>query len=586
MSTNPKKLTFSFDASSYWACGLFLFALAYRLLGVGWGLPNDRHWVSLHPDEPIIYLYSQQVRPGQLSFDPGFYNYGTLYLTLLRVSSDMINSYGGGPKTKSEEDTWRFIGRVDVAGRVINCLSGALTAALVFLALRRRTYLWGAVAGGIAMAVAPGHVIHSRFQTVDVFAAMLFLASVFCSMQLVPNRGGEYDEEPKWLKLALLAGLFAGLSGGTKYSGVLAILSLYAACCFIPIRQRLRLAAVGTGATVLGFFLGTPGVLTSTSKFIEDFRFEMNHTMAGHGLVFAGTQSGFLYHLANLSAGFGVILLILGAGGLLAAAIRKHPWAFVTLAAAIPTYILFGRAEVKFFRYVLPLMPLLAIGFGWLIGQAQLNPKRAWRVIVVAGLFGIGASFSQSLIATTYMMSKDPRDEAAEYLAKSTQPGEFVGLVTDPWFQSPTLYPLTAAPRSAPVQLRDEYMRSAEHPRVLRIAPENQADRKDWDLRLLDAKPQFIAYSSFENDDLARLARRANVEEEYAGQVADYKSFMEAMQKDYKLDNIFGLGGPTIHDLMYIRPTIYIWKRKTDSTTPLNGSSTTSGSNEVPASTP
>ncbi len=568
MSQTSRKPLFSFDSGAWWGLGLFVFAFGFRLLGIGWGLPNDRHLPSLHPDEPIVYLYSQQIKPGQFNFDPGFYNYGTLYLTVLRVASDMLSSYGGGPASKSEEDTWKFIGRVDLAGRIINSLAGAGTALLVFACLRRRTIFWGALAGGVAMAVAPGNVIHSRFQTVDVFGAFLFMASVACALKLTPGRDEAEQPEPKWLKWGLWAGIFAGLSAGTKYSGVLAILALFVAVFYIPKGRRLACAGVGILATAVGFFAATPGALTNTQKFIEDFQFEVLHTSTGHGLVFAGTSPGFIYHMANLSAGFGIILTILGAGGLLAAAIRKHPWAFVVLAAAVPTYILIGRAEVKFFRYVLPLIPLLAMGFGWLVGQAQISPQRWWRVAVVAGLFGIGASLSQALIASAYMMARDPRDEAADYLKKNSKPGDTVALVSDPWFQTPTLYPLTPVPRSVPFPMRDGFMKAASNPAVMRYVPDNPEERKDWDQRVLDSKPTWVVYSSYEFDDLFRLSRLNPSDPEFAGQIADFQAFMSRLEKEYQRDNLFGVGGPTIHDLMYIRPIIYIWKRKPDSRMP------------------
>jgi len=116
----------------YWALGVFAVALIVRLIGIGWGLPNEQRNQSLHPDEPVIWAYSQSIEPAKGDFTPGFYNYGTFYLTILRVSTDIVASYGGGPKDDSEQALWRAIGRYHKAGRVISALAGAGTALFVF----------------------------------------------------------------------------------------------------------------------------------------------------------------------------------------------------------------------------------------------------------------------------------------------------------------------------------------------------------------------------------------------------------------------------------------------------------------------
>ena len=74
-----------------------MFALLWRLIGINWGLPNDLHAQSYHPDEPVNLLVAQQVDISKGDFEPGFYNYPTLYLTALRVVSDMTSAYTGAP---------------------------------------------------------------------------------------------------------------------------------------------------------------------------------------------------------------------------------------------------------------------------------------------------------------------------------------------------------------------------------------------------------------------------------------------------------------------------------------------------------
>ena len=123
--------------------GLVVLAFLIRLLGVGWGLPNALHNQSYHPDELVIWSYAQQIEPSKLHFDPGFYNYGTLYLTLLRVASDVVSAYSGS-------EGWAAIGQMHLAGRLLSVLFGAGTVWFVFQMLRRRTHLFGAALEPVA----------------------------------------------------------------------------------------------------------------------------------------------------------------------------------------------------------------------------------------------------------------------------------------------------------------------------------------------------------------------------------------------------------------------------------------------------
>lgn len=577
--TPPTRSSFV-STGAVWGLAVFALALAIRLIGIGWGLPNEVRNQSLHPDEPILWMYSQRIEPTRARFDPGFYNYGTLYLTLLRLSTDVVRGYGGGPTDRSPQAEWQAIGRYHLGGRILSALAGAGMAWAVFSILLRLGSLTGAAFGGAAMALAPGVVVHSRFQTVDVVAALFLILSLSYALKLLPRAG----ESPSLVRIAALAGLFAGLSAGVKYTGILALLALGAACLYLPRGVRLVPFLVGVGTSLLAFLLTTPGAFLNTAKFIQDFGYEMRHTATGHGLVFAGTSVGYLYHLASLSAGLGAVTMLIGLAGLAAGLLRKKPWAFVLAAFALSYYVLIGRAEVKFFRYVIPLTPVLAVGFGWLIGRAQENTNRRWRWMTIGGIIGLGGATSQTSINTYWMATPDVRDEAGAYLKEKAGTGS-VALVADPWFQTPTLFPDTALPRSVPFRQREEARRAATHPRVLRYVPENPDERFDWDPRVLDENPDFVAYSSFEFDDPWRIRGERDVDPVAKLQSERMQAFLDRLRTDYEALRLYGEGGPTIHDLMYIRPRIWIWKRKTDSPTRSTGSSTTSAPSEAPANT-
>jgi hypothetical protein len=544
--------------------GIFLISFLLRLWGIGWGLPKEGQNWSYHPDEPVVYLYSRQIEPTQMDFEPGFYNYGTLYLTLLRVAGDVAETYGGG------KELWERIGAAHMAGRLISALAGAGTALVVFLMLRRRLGDAGALFGALLVAFAPGHVIHSRFQTVDVLATLFLALSAHFALKLLPTEsGGEAagSDAKAYFKLALLAGLFAGLSAATKYTGILGLATFLLALAMAQIPGKPKLALAGCVSAVLAFIVTTPGVLLNSSKFLEDFKYEMQHTSQGHGVVFAGLPSGFVWHVYNLVVGVGAILALFGIVGLVWAMVRRDRAALALGAFFVLYFILIGRAEVLFLRYTFPLLLGLAYGFGWLVKLGL--ERRGWgHAIPALGMVGLGGLFGGGLgasaVASLWMSGPDPRDAAKRHIEAQMEGSgpKAVGLVKDPWFYTPPFFPDSGAPRAMPFEARDAAMRQSSSPVLQRFVPPNPDERFDWDSRLLDMRPEYVVFSSFETEGLDRLRGRSDLTPEQKLLTDRFVAFYERLKAEYELERTFGGTGWRVHDLEYIRPLMWIWKRK------------------------
>ncbi|MBX3119317.1 MAG: glycosyltransferase family 39 protein [Fimbriimonadaceae bacterium] len=594
------------------AFGFFFVSLLIRLLGIGWGLPKEGQHYSLHPDEDVILSASRQIEPAKGKFDPGFYNYGTLYLTVERIASDVVAGYGGGPKEGDRESRFRYNGSCILAGRIINAVAGAFSVLLLLLIGLRFMSLWGACFAAGALAVAPGYVVHARFQTVDVFATFLLVCSIYFALKLLPEhahddvtedsdppdkdaettltpshlslKGGEALSDKAILKATVWAGVFAGLSAGTKYTGILAVLVLIAVHIALKRSDRWKMIGIGVAASLVAFFVATPGALLNTGKFVQDFKFEMLHTSTGHGLIFEGLPSGFLWHFVNLGTGFGGIVMILGIAGCFLAVRQKAKWLIAVLAFAILYYFLIGRAEVLFLRYTFPLMIPLALGFGYLVSAARSQQTKLGHFSVALGILALGGSAISASRMTAWMLGTDPRDQAAVYLREEAQksPNDVtVGLVSDPWYYTPTLFPDSAMMRFGP-EVYANAMAATASPRVVRYWPENREERIDWDTRLItETKPDYVVFSSFEADDLKRLEKVSGLKPEVQAKVDQFKAFTKQLFETYEpaitlgrtQDELVNLKPYAIHDLEYIRPYIWIWKRKTvPSTTPSNGS--------------
>lgn len=556
------------------AAAVFAGALLLRLAGLGWGLPNAYHNQTYHPDELINYGVAQQIDLAHGRITPGFYHYGADYFIALSVVDKMVAAYGGGePSIQNWDAYWRFVGESIWAGRLMSAFAGAGCAVVAWLILRRMTTRFGALFGAALVGIAPAFVVHSRFQTVDVFAAFwLFLSALFALRPLGAAAGSEAESDPARstgdLRDALLAGVFAGISTGSKYIGVLVILVLWIT---LGLGRKPRWwvnALAGTGACLLTFLVTNPGIFLDSAKFWADFEFELGHTATGHGLVFIGTSSGFLYHLGNLVIGIGLLATLAGLVGLIYASYRRHPWAIALLAFALVYYVVIGRAEVKFIRYTFPLLLPLCVGYGYAMGTAFRSKTRRGLALTAVGVFALTGNpffdfggFIGAARYTFFMGGPDPRDEAAAYL-RTVAPQGSVGIVKDPWFWTPPLIKDAGLPRSSMKIIYSEVAES-EHPRVLRYLPGGGLEgRQDWDSRLLtDLKPDYVVFSSFEAIDEERLRHVSNLDPGTQSLVQSYEAFMTRLQKEYTQVNVFGGLVPEIHDLMYIRPTVWIWKR-------------------------
>lgn len=546
-----------------WA--IFLVALIIRIAGMQWGLPSEKNTFSLHPDEPIVLGYSAQIDVAKGKLDPNFYNYGSLYLTTLSIANKVSTFYapaGEGPQ--AEIQTLRTM---HLTGRWISVFAGAGLVAVTFWMLLLWLPLWASVMGAAMVAVSPPLVMHSRFQTVDMLATFLLAVGLFYAVKIMVTSAANPPDIVRW---TIASGLFIGLSAGTKYSGAIAFVALFFALWFVA--KEIRLKALGAGflCMILGFLLGTPGALLNTQAFLRDFSYELGHTAAGHGFVFVETPSGFLYHFGNLVQCAGLAGLLLGLAGLGVALYKRQPESRPLIGLALFAavfYIAIGRAEVKFIRYVFPLVPVVAAGFASLIANAHKSNSAWGRGGVVVGILTLGGAGGQgglqnALLFTQWMSAPDTRAVAVDYIKNKLKPTS-VGLVSDAWFYTPLFYPEVGAPRAVPIEKRLEFMAAAQNPRIVQYTTADPSQRRNWDTRLLtETKPDVVVLSSFELDDMDRIYKagldRGNPEAEWNRA----HLFMEQLRTLYTPEIVFGEDRPTIHDLMYVRPAIYIWKRK------------------------
>lgn len=494
---------------------VLLLALALRLPGTQWELPGALHAFSYHPDELPLLSAASNLNFSAGRFDPGFYNYGTLWVYLLRIPIALSSAPGG-----------INLGLATMLARLMAACFGAGTAVVCWKAGRRVAGLPGAMVAGMVVAVAPLHVQQSQFATVDA-PATFFVA--LCLYLTVTER-------------LTLAALCAGLAAATKYTcGAVVVAPLFA-CVFAGDRKAaLRAVGLCVAAAVAGFVIGCPGAILWPREFLGGFLSEASHARTGHGLVFLQTGPGWLYHLLHsLLPGLGWPLLMLSLCAVAAWIWRPSRETGPALVFVGVFYLVLSMAEVRFARYVIPLIPAFGILTGALI---QRWPRLVW----LSGAALVMTAVYAAQLDNAFLRP-DPRTKAAEWITDHVASGSAIAVPGVPWFYSPPLSPEFG-------QLSAEARRQAAEaiPGYRLLIPE-----EDWDTGVLGKRPRYVMITSFESVDRKRLHDQR------------YEAFMETVRRDYHVSKTFGralpvgfftLGEALPHDMQYAAPQIEIYER-------------------------
>ncbi len=346
---------------------IFLLALALRLWGINFGLPNleqvdewavaDRalHIVQTGNFDPLDYR-----NPALPDTDRQAFTYPTLYTYLETgvfaarflqgVAADKYEAVANITAATVKPDFYLW-------GRALTALLGALTAVLVYVVGRR---FYGRKVGLVAalfMAFFYLNVQNSHFITTDVPSGFFALLPFLFIWPILQGRDN-------W-KLYGAAGLLAGLAVATKYNNALIMLPIVAAHLLgRPPRRWLNwnigLAMVGLLA---GFVASAPFIIFHLPNFLTDVAEIVNHYQnLGH----AGYQgdNNWLYYLQAIGYE-NLAILGLAIVGIIIAFARHKGRDLVLLSFPLVSYLQLSSYKVNFTRNLMPILPFLAI-FGGL----------------------------------------------------------------------------------------------------------------------------------------------------------------------------------------------------------------------------
>lgn len=391
-------------------------AAVLRLWPIWFGLPH----LYARPDEEVAIAKATAVLRGE--FNPHFFHWPSLtfyvFAALLGIAR-LLRALAGLDPALSDAQ------QLLVARACVACAGTATVYVLFTLGRRAAGQAAGLVASAF-LAVAILHVRDSHFAMTDVLMTFFVTLSLALILRAL-------DLEARSVSSFALAGIAGGLAASTKYNGAAVIAAMGAAQLVVWSRDRRTMlslrswlpAVVFLAAFAAAFVLTSPFAVLDFAAFRRDLLFDITHLSEGH---FVELGIGWIYHATHslpYGAGLGVFAAALPGTVILA---RRHArQAFVLLTFFVAFYGAVGNGHTVFFRYVLPLVPLVCLfaavtvvaAGGWLSARLHRSPETAAAVLalVVALPSIVYAIWFDVVLART-----DTRVIAREWLAPQIMP--------------------------------------------------------------------------------------------------------------------------------------------------------------------
>src|SRR3954468_898046 len=412
---------------------IVLVATGVRMWGITFGLPNS----DVRPDEMTVVQNSLGMLFGGIN--PRFFNWPSLEFYVVavpyRIAFEVAHFRGiFHLKFDMFRDAMINPSPYLLVPRTFSVAAGVLSVWLVYRIARELFDRTTALVAAFFLAVAYLHVRDSHFGVTDVPMTALALCALVCLNRAV--------SAPTLLRRWALAGVVAGLTASTKYSGA-ALIPVGVIAATIAggsqdesssWRNAARRATIFLGCTLFGFVAGTPYSVLAYPAFFEGVRFESHHLATGHGIQLG---LGWVYHLMfTLRYGLGAPLLVASIAGIPILAIAS--WRKAALVCTFPVlyYLLLGRGTTVFVRYMIPIVPFLCItaAVSVMAVTSRLAPRSANTRIVISAAVAILIALPsiQRVLAFDRLLTEtDTRVLATRWLDARTRSSEWVSETPD-----------------------------------------------------------------------------------------------------------------------------------------------------------
>jgi 4-amino-4-deoxy-L-arabinose transferase-like glycosyltransferase len=396
---------------------ILILSLGLRLSGISWGLPNETHSLSYHPDERNILYGISNINLGKFDLNPNYFYYPTFHIYLVFVILQII---GGKIST---------LATLILIGRFTTVFFGVLSVYLMFLIGKEFDGDKLGLITSAFLAITPLHVIHSHFLTTDVPVTFWILITLLFCLKIL-NSGAKI-----WY---ILAGITGGLAISTKYNAGIVVLPILTAHLLNHWKTELKFSnffkkriLLSLSILIITFLLTSPYTLLAFSEFKRDITLITIYLNTPNPEWF-DTGIGWIYHIKNsLYYGMGAPLLLLSFIGLFVSLWKKRDKSLIILAFVVPYFMWVGNWQARFARFILPIVPFLILLAAYGLFHLWWKYRRIGTLIfLVMFLYTITLTFSYNNV----MMSNDPRDQGYAWIDDKIPQNSTIGLLST--FQS------------------------------------------------------------------------------------------------------------------------------------------------------
>ena len=342
-----------------WLPAILLLGAALRFFPIWFGLPYQYS----RPDETEAVGHALGILGGDLN--PHFFHWPSLTFYLFAAAFAVVSGvqklFLGDPVLTRDVAV--------LTGRIIVAAAGTLTIVPVYRLARRAFGQRTGLAAAFFLAVAVLHVRDSHFAMTDVLMTSLVM---LCLAQLAAATDTQAAAPPvsrATLGGFAVAGLLGGLATSTKYNAAAVVVAMAAAQVILLLRFRKPLSPAAWAPSVVfvvaaaaGFVAGTPYSILDAPAFVADLRYDFTHLSAAHGI---DVGPGWYAHLTrSLPYGCGLLIFVAAIPGMVIA-VRQSPRHGVVLVAFVAAFLaVLGSGRTVFFRYVMPLVPVVCVFAG------------------------------------------------------------------------------------------------------------------------------------------------------------------------------------------------------------------------------
>ena len=407
------------------ALAVVALAGALRFWALDVGLPHP----LARPDEEVVLAQTEAPARGEVLLDWSIYPGAYVDLTWawgaagLRAGRLLGCFPPGGYLSVLREHPERLI----LVDRVLSAAAGTATVALLVAGARAALGPGAALAAGALLASSFLHARDSHAAKPDVLFALGALVSLWA---MVPLARGTT------LRRAAVAGLAVGLTLSVKYPAVILLVPGYVAAALgSPARGWRRLVpapAAVVGAVAAAVFLASSPSLLLNPRNREGLALLLS-TLVPHGVPGAISPpdhpwwGGFAYHACfSLRYGAGLVPTLLAPVAVVWGAASRRRLLVLTAVFAVAYYAVVGISPVNQARYMTPLLPVLALLEGGLLGRVLARRP----LVLLAAVLVLVAEPLASAVAHDRIASRtDTRVLATRWMGEHLPRGAQVEIV-------------------------------------------------------------------------------------------------------------------------------------------------------------